>query len=75
MYEDRVVGIGDHAGDERAVDLEFADRQTLEIAHRRVAGAEVVDRDLDAGVVQRGKGARARCGSWARVFSVISSLS
>jgi hypothetical protein len=33
------------AGDERAVDLDHVDRQPLEVGQRRVAGAEIVDRD------------------------------
>ena len=31
--------------DEHAVDLEFVDREAAQVAHARVAGAEVVDRD------------------------------
>ena len=47
---DRRVGIVAHeVADERAVDLQLVDRQVLEDAERRVAGAEVVDRDADAG--------------------------
>ena len=34
--------------DERFVDLERADRQTPQVGERGVAGAEVVQRDLDA---------------------------
>ena len=34
--------------DERLVDLERADRQTPQVGERGVAGAEVVQRDLDA---------------------------
>src|SRR6185369_6511006 len=36
------------AGDERAVDLQDVDREALEVAQRRVAGPEVVDREMDA---------------------------
>src|SRR6056297_3134134 len=38
--------------DERLVDLERADRKALEIGERRVAGAEIVDREVDAEAVQ-----------------------
>ena len=37
-----------HVEHERAVDLELRDRQPREVGERRVAGAEVVDRDADA---------------------------
>src|SRR5688500_12929588 len=39
-------------GDERAVDLEDLYRQLGQIAERRVAGAEVVDGDVDAQAAQ-----------------------
>ena len=35
-------------GDERAVDLQRVDRQLLQVGERGVAGAEVVDRDVQA---------------------------
>ncbi len=44
-----VVG---HLHHERAVDLHLVDRQALEVAERRVAGAEVVDREHDAHLAQ-----------------------
>ena len=43
-----VVGIGTQVVDERTVDLEFVDRIALQIAQRRIAGAEIVDRDFHA---------------------------
>ena len=43
----RVVRIGSEPVDEDAVDLDAVDREQLEIAERRVAGAEVVDRQVD----------------------------
>ena len=41
-----VAGIRAEAAHERAVDLHRVDREALEVAERRVAGAEVVDREL-----------------------------
>ena len=43
-----VVGVAVHVEHERAVDLELRDREPGEVGERRVAGAEVVDRDADA---------------------------
>src|SRR5688500_1871589 len=42
--------VGVHAADESAVDLDCIDRQTVEIAQRRVAGAEIVEVDLNSEV-------------------------
>ena len=42
----RVVGIGGDVPDEGAIDLQRVQREVLEIAERRVAGAEVVDRKV-----------------------------
>ena len=39
-------------GDEGAVDLHLVDREALEVREARVAGAEVVDRDRDAELLQ-----------------------
>src|SRR5215208_4020329 len=52
------------AGHERAVDLERRQRQVLEGGQGRVAGAEVVDRDVDAegGQALEGGGGRGRVG-------------
>src|SRR5256885_12035213 len=44
-----------HGDDERAVDLERGDRQFREVRERRIARAEVVDRDLQAHLPDRGK--------------------
>src|SRR5260221_3744577 len=44
----RAGGTGRHPGDERAVDLERIDGEPLEITQRRVAGPEVVDRQVRA---------------------------
>ncbi len=41
------------AGDERAVDLEDVDRELAQVAQRRVAGAEVVDRQTDPEGLER----------------------
>ena len=45
-----VVG---HRGDEGAVDLDLVERQLLEVGERRLAGAEVVEREPDAERAQR----------------------
>src|SRR2546421_10491452 len=44
-----------HGDDERAVDLERGDRQFREVRERRITRAEVVDRDLQAHLPDRGK--------------------
>ena len=51
-----------HVGHERAIDLEDADRQPLQVVHRREADAEVVDREAHVGI-----GQRAHRGQAARV--------
>ena len=64
------------AGDERAVDLEHVEREALEAAERRVAGAEVVERERQpvlAGAC-RARSPASRPPPSARV-SVISSAS
>ena len=40
--------IGEHLGDERAVDLDRIDREALQIAQRRVTRAEIVEREPHA---------------------------
>ena len=47
-HDDQVALVLQHRRDERAVDLELVDRQALEVGKRRVAGAEVVDREAHA---------------------------
>ena len=42
-----------HAVDEGAVDLDHVHREVAQLAERGEAGAEVVDRDADAVLVQR----------------------
>ena len=39
---------GEQVLDEAAVDLELVEREALQIAQRRIAGAEIVERDADA---------------------------
>ena len=51
-----VVGVGAEPVDERSVDLHGVDREPLEVAERRVAGAEVVDRQVDAERLEVGEG-------------------
>ena len=61
---------------ERAVDLEHVDRELLEVRERRVAGAEVVDREPDAEVAQPAQARpSAAAGSFISAPSVISRIS
>ena len=71
-----VVGVAVDAGDERAVDLEHVEREALEVAERRVAGAEVVEHERSARApgASRGRSPASRPPPSARV-SVISSAS
>src|SRR5688572_3699479 len=39
--------------DESSVDLDFVDTEVAQIAKRRIAGAEIVQGDLEAGITQR----------------------
>ena len=48
----RVVG---HGEDEGLVELELVDGQLTQVAERAVAGAKVVDRDLDSAIAQPGQ--------------------
>src|SRR5665213_3070771 len=48
-------GVTADAGDERAVDLQGVDGEALEIGQGGVAGAEVVDRDAHAELLDRDK--------------------
>src|SRR5467141_1243021 len=41
------VTVGRHVEDEGLIDLDLAYREALEVGERGVAGAKVVDRDLD----------------------------
>jgi hypothetical protein len=43
LDQPRLLGVEVDAGDEGAVDLQLVDGEGLEVAERRVAGAEVVD--------------------------------
>ena len=47
-HDGRVIARVAEAGDERAVDLEPVDREALQVAEDGVAGPEVVNRELDA---------------------------
>ena len=58
------AGLVEPAG-EGAVDLEEADRQLAQVGERRVAGAEVVDADVDAASLSERR--------WSRVPGVASS--
>ena len=80
------VGQRDHGGDqhvgavvvgqvedERAVDLEGGDRHLMQPAERRVAGAEVVDREPQAALVQLGDDRLARPGDSCIAADSVSS--
>ena len=47
-----VGGVDGHLDHERLVDLDHVDREPLEVGQRRVAGAEVVDRERQADLAQ-----------------------
>src|SRR3954463_6138578 len=44
---------GEEIMDEAAVDLQFVEREALQITERGIAGAEIVERDADAERAQR----------------------
>ena len=52
--------VGAQRLDEAAVDLQRVEREVLEVAERRVAGAEVVDRDVHADRAEPGRARRRR---------------
>ena len=52
-HDGGVAVVAGQAADEAAVDLQLADREPLQIGQARVAGAEVVDRQLHAEPRQR----------------------
>ena len=56
----RRVAVGRQVVDERAVDLDLVDRQFLQMAERRIAGAEIVDRDPQARAPSAASGAASR---------------
>src|SRR5690242_16474261 len=58
----RVFGVGRDVADEGIVDLESVDRKALQIRQARIPGAEVVDRDLHARVLQAAQRARGADG-------------
>ena len=52
--DDRAGAVaGQQVLDEAAVDLDLVEREALQIAQRRIAGAEIVERDADAERAQR----------------------
>ena len=62
-------------GHERAVDLELRDGEAREVGERRVAGAEVVDGDADAELLEPARCvARPGAGSETIALSVISTV-
>ena len=52
MDDDPVALAGDDLGDQPTVDLQRVERQAAEIGEARIAGAEVVERDLEARFAQ-----------------------
>ena len=48
----RSLGVRGEAGDERAVELELANREVAQVGERGEPGAEVVDRDDQAEVAE-----------------------
>ena len=48
----RVFRLEAEPGNERAVDLDRLDRETFEVRQRRLAGAEVVNRQMQAEAAQ-----------------------
>ena len=50
------------AGDERTIDLQHVDREPAQVRERRVAGAEVVDRDPHAERLELGEPSRGVVG-------------
>ena len=59
--------------DERLVDLQRADRKLLQRRQRRVAGAEIVDGEIQAHRIQLVQQPMVRFGSVIKVVSVTSS--
>ena len=51
-HDHQIVVVVGHLEHERLVDLELVQRQALQVRERRVAGAEVVDRQADPEIVQ-----------------------
>jgi hypothetical protein len=51
-HDGEVVAVAGHAPDKAPVDLELVHRQSLEVCERGVAGAEVVEGDVDPEVAQ-----------------------
>ncbi len=46
--DDRVVVVGREAHDKRSIDLEIVERETMQVAERRITGSKVVDTQLHA---------------------------
>src|SRR5262249_22259180 len=52
----QVAGVGTQVAYEPGVDLEHVDRQRLQVRQNGIAGAEVVDGDLDPDLLELGQG-------------------
>ena len=61
-----VVGILLQVPHEAAVDLDMIDRELLQMGQRGVAGAEIVESDLDAMLPELRESATIRCRSFGR---------
>lgn len=61
-HDARIARVFGHAEHEGLVDLQFIDRQPLEVAQGRVAGAEVVDRQAEAEAAQLLQGGHGQLG-------------
>ena len=54
-HDREIAGIGAEVADEPPVDLECVDGKRLQVRQHAVAGAEVVDGDLDADLLESGE--------------------
>jgi len=48
LHDRGVDGVGGHARDERAIDLDLADGQRLEVGERGISRSEVIERETQA---------------------------
>ena len=69
----RVVGIGGDLANEGAVDLQRVQREVLEVAERRVAGAEVVHREVQTHGAERVEQCRSPSFWWFTSTVSVSS--
>ncbi len=60
--DDQVTLVAQHRRDERAVDLQLVDRHLAQVGERRVAGAEVVDRQVHPELAEAADGRQRAVG-------------